>query len=747
MKKRTHGKIPMIPDEFAVDQENLLASIEGYLRKYRLLRSRVLKEVHEADDNAFDLEYPMDKRRIRALLSSLESMNEKQRKNAGDWIMLNIYSENYNTLQNTGHILTAASIWILDRLNEQGVSWDEVYPLLPTDREEISDFIWSDVFDTQYDRELIASVECVLADRNRDIEPLEGNGEGGFRLITSRLTAAGNGYASVPSRQKFDALLSLVSQSAKDEAVKQFETCFSEWTARFFEGASIVQDQYTIELRTLNSIQSEMNELGERIEHLLENMQTNESTSKKSKRQQSPTKSAYVNNKSVVPEMIVPPYPALSTEITSLSASPIPGAFSEKGEIGGKFRPITPLMAQIDVLNQNADDVSKKLESAINRRISYITTMSSHGYLSSEEEKELLKSEAEMKSADQISISDPYALCFALLYLVEIDSDLPWLYGASIGVMKTAVEHLPWGISGYEPIDITNLSDSSSSEIKNPVMPVWSERSYCKNDDEHKSKSLAHIVFELTSGLVPRDHHWYDLLLKELKKYGLCQDTEASLFYAMMILYSSRNKVAAKNFDDDYMRSLLGADDRQEESENETSEMSRAENDLLVSKIKELEAALYNTEKTVKDISKKYDELKAAYEAERRELADLREIIFNKENLDKDDRIGEDQFDDLKSPYFVKKKTVVFGGFEKWVKSLKPMVKGEIKFVAREAKIDASLVRNADVIWIQTNALPHRSFYSIANIARKLRKPIRYFTNASAVKCFKQMVENDMAQY
>ncbi len=94
-------------------------------------------------------------------------------------------------------------------------------------------------------------------------------------------------------------------------------------------------------------------------------------------------------------------------------------------------------------------------------------------------------------------------------------------------------------------------------------------------------------------------------------------------------------------------------------------------------------------------------------------------------------------------PYTVQKSTVVFGGHETWVKALKPLLKGDIKFIAREMKIDVSLVRYADVIWIQSNAIPHRSYYSIVNTARKLGKPIRYFTNASAAKSAEQIVEND----
>ena len=68
-------------------------------------------------------------------------------------------------------------------------------------------------------------------------------------------------------------------------------------------------------------------------------------------------------------------------------------------------------------------------------------------------------------------------------------------------------------------------------------------------------------------------------------------------------------------------------------------------------------------------------------------------------------------------------------------KSSEARLKGDIKFIAKRMKIDVSLVRYADVIWIQSNAIPHRSYYSIVNTARKLGKPIRYFTNASAAKC------------
>ena len=54
--------------------------------------------------------------------------------------------------------------------------------LLPTDEELIDDLFEIDIWDCQYEEDLIASVEYVLRYRNQDIAPLESNGGDGERL-------------------------------------------------------------------------------------------------------------------------------------------------------------------------------------------------------------------------------------------------------------------------------------------------------------------------------------------------------------------------------------------------------------------------------------------------------------------------------------------------------------------------------------------------------------------------------------
>jgi len=53
------------------------------------------------------------------------------------------------------------------------------------------------------------------------------------------------------------------------------------------------------------------------------------------------------------------------------------------------------------------------------------------------------------------------------------------------------------------------------------------------------------------------------------------------------------------------------------------------------------------------------------------------------------------------------------------------------------------MIRRADVVWIQTNALSHAFFYKIIDEVRKHNVPLRYFSYASATKCAEQLVKYD----
>ena len=94
-------------------------------------------------------------------------------------------------------------------------------------------------------------------------------------------------------------------------------------------------------------------------------------------------------------------------------------------------------------------------------------------------------------------------------------------------------------------------------------------------------------------------------------------------------------------------------------------------------------------------------------------------------------------------PYEVQKDIIVFGGHDTWLKTFRQLLKGKIKYVDKELNFDPTIVRYADAIWIQPNAISHAQYYKIVDAARKYKKPIRYFQYASAAKCAEQIVIDD----
>ena len=124
---------------------------------------------------------------------------------------------------------------------------------------------------------------------------------------------------------------------------------------------------------------------------------------------------------------------------------------------------------------------------------------------------------------------------------------------------------------------------------------------------------------------------------------------------------------------------------------------------------------------------------------EHRELADLRELIFNQEN---DEEEIADEKDDA-FPYDVQADTLIFGGHSTWLKTIRQLLKGNVRFIDKDLHFDVSIVRHAECIWIQPNALSHTQYYRIIDTARIFHKPVRYFAYASAVKCARQLADGE----
>ena len=164
--------------------------------------------------------------------------------------------------------------------------------------------------------------------------------------------------------------------------------------------------------------------------------------------------------------------------------------------------------------------------------------------------------------------------------------------------------------------------------------------------------------------------------------------------------------------------------------------------DALKAEIKRLRAALHASDKENRETKKSLASITAAAEREHRELADLREYVFNDEG--ETEAPEGDKIDENCWPYSVQKDTVVFGGHPSWARGIRGLLTGNIRFIDKDMiSFDAGIIRHADVLWIQPNAMSHTMYYRIVDTARTYGKPVRYFGYASWAKCADQVVEGE----
>ena len=742
MKKYKLDRIPMLENDTVLQPKDWQKRIQEEIHHIKQTHAKSTKKNNRYSSGILDMTTSMEKRRTVALLDSLKSVDVRYQKCADDWITLNLLSRSYASIEYDGHMLKAASIWILDKITEIYLPWKTLYPLLPHDDSLLDDFFDVDLWDCQYDEALIASVEYVLFYRNQDIAPIENIDGEAYRIFTSNLAAEGKDHANVPSRKNFESLIELIPQWKKDEAVKHFKECFEAWTERFFIAFSYIEDQYANCINGLNKVRRENNVLRDKIEKKTEQYAAErKQTQKKQKvsKAKQPTNVLLRNPASGFPKI-----PISSGAGFKNSEDPIEAFLN--GTIGGLESQVRPLFSRMEELDKRHDALAKEYEEIASKRSKIHYFFNNNGYLTQEMAEEYFPEELIDDLVKPLPIDDPYELCFALLYLIETGSDLPWLYGACVGMMSEVIDSLPWGLCEYDESDDIYWDDIPPISKKKPDFPNWYTRDYLmKDESRYEARNLAQIVYETTGCLMPRNLHRYDAELKFLGKYGIRQNKAISILYCMTALSNAKWKRAACNIDPEYMRMLSPDTYSEETNRTQVDESGDWEDQKakMEKQIQQLRSALHTAEKAAADARKQMEKQRLTAEAEHRELADLREIIFNNDDFDRVDDSTVEIADDKKYPYTIQKSTVVFGGHETWLKSLKPMLKGDIKFIAKEMKIDVSLVRYADVIWVQSNAIPHRSYYSIVNTARKLGKPIRYFTNASAVKCAEQIVEND----
>lgn len=618
------------------------------------------------------------------------------------------------------------------------------------------------------------------------------------------------------NREHFRALLALIPQDEIDDIVDQFKALLRDWVNRFYEGlAAIAKERITLDQQK-ERIAEEHNALVDELEVLIdafEDKRRSKTVKKEAKgkggRQGAgtPTVNPLLANPAkqnpLLANAMTGSLPGIEAFIKSLSLSsvsstgiagkPIKGTGAAPGmntgtrsvanrfgfspfddrltgdnELDAQMDQIEGLYRRIENLEDRFNELQDETNAVYKRERTYSFQMSVYGRISNvfQESHEGLPSSL----SEPMRLPDVYGLCFALLYLIEIGDDIPWLYGACYGFMMEVCESLPWGMKEYDELDdpIWEYDNDEASVPKTAAIPDLNERKYAyKDSDYYFPRSLAQILYEETGCILPRDVSIYYPEYDTFRQYGIKGKDAGFMMLMSAALSTARRSIHATNLDPEairfldhdpldplYMNEDAGGEtderieDDAEAALDEDPAQPKDEKDILIDQLKEelkkSRAALHSAEVESRNTRKELASTKSIYEREHRELADLREIVFNAQFADGSGEpeqpasVSEETY-----PYETAKRTTVFGGHDTFLKAIKPMLPN-VRFIdSSYMTFSPELVRNSDIVWVQTNCISHPMFWNVVKYAKQYGVQLRYFLYASAEKCADQVVEAD----
>ena len=338
-------------------------------------------------------------------------------------------------------------------------------------------------------------------------------------------------------------------------------------------------------------------------------------------------------------------------------------------------------------------------------------------------------------------IDDPYEICFAILYLLDQDDDYAWVYSFMTAVVCRAAAMLPWGLELYSEMDDGIWFQDNEWIEPKPFDPEWYETKYAgelyEDDDDPHDVSLAQLVYQYTGAVLPRDMNRFDGLKKELRAKGL-KPSQVSTLCAMMNVIG---EVSRQRFDFSKYADQDDWDDWDAEEEAVTEDLA-SENEKLKAELaklrKQAKEANYNLSRENRELKDQLEKMEAGAGELRQELADLREVVFNQQNGAEEEKAEESK---ISFPYHTSRRLVAFGGHDSWLREIKFKLP-DVRFMSDDIS-SPEIIKRADVVWIQTNCIGHKSYNIIIDLARKYSRKVRYFAYASATKCAEQVVEEE----
>lgn len=692
---------------------------EGYMlrvvKHYRKLARQREDDILER----FDLTDALFERRKRAVLNTMERVQKEY----GDetvqdwdpnytgkrWVALCISGDTFEELETEQHILRGAAIWILDQIANKRETRQKLMKLLPTEDWMLDPLYDSHFWHPKYSFDLVQSVVYVLLCRNTEHPNLKELDQELPFALTDEPTALGThrsgSKGTFANREHFEKLLELIPRKAIENAVQRLQGYYWPWVRTFYEALRPYARRLAEADQRITEAAKEHNRL---VDLMSDEARSIQKLMKQARRAPRSANAAPVRTQPLLKGI---PTPDELFRSSAFGRTPSAEALQTD-----------PLSVHFDRLESLADRIDEMVDK-YNARI--------HDYDAVLQEESRFLADFILTGGFSVELSNPYELCFALLYLIDAEDDLPWTYGPCIGLMYAVCDNLPWGLYEYKEEEDPIWEDFDSyayPAAKPSSIPDWNLRKYRRKD--YEPRSLAQLLYEYTGCLLPADMHQYDGLLKELQKYGVRTKDGSVLLTAMVAMANSQRRIPAFNLKD--WRDMTGENTSDSVEQGDTAEQLAQ----LSQQVKQLRTALHEAERKEREARKELEQVRETEGRERRELADLRELVFNQEQEENWEGKPERA---IELPYEVRRSTLIFGGHESWLKPMKELLSGSVRFIDRGYTFDTAILRSAEAIWIQPNAMSHPMYYRIIDQARRLKKPVRYFTNASAAICAQQV--------
>ena len=594
---------------------------------------------------------------------------------------------NYNQLDEDCDVSTAAALWILDKLRKHGKLRD-AYGILPDTSDDMDIFyLQLDFHHPCYDRDLIQSVIHILRKRY------------GQESVMNEENARGKSPGD-----RFLSLLALLPEADIQKACDTFREKQWELVARKVKGKACLQER-------LNQIERE-------VEVSLDGTR----------------------------------FPLARPGIPSLT-------YAEKGK--------PDVQAVVDAVGQKWENTLRQI-SELDLDFGRYLHMSW---------RQLLRELGSRDIADGppgSTLEDPFEICFALFHLLDHGDDAPWLVDSGTTLVNFARQMLPWyeDRDGWESEQWDAWYEGMSYNRNG-----WLEREAPPEDvdyyhETHNGRNLAQVIYGLCRGVVPVGLHPFEADREQLVREGMPEERAKKIadvagmlflqaFQAKQVNYPGwippedqeaekaaavpeHSEVPTKPRPGSWCGKML-ADQGMPEEEAALPEENRemaAELEAARKQLRNLRAVLMEERHAADAERARYERELKSLRMEHRELADLRSLVFNRDSEEREKLEKPEKA--YAYPYVTKKRTVVFGGHDSFLKVIRPMLP-EVRFVdAGSLAFSPDIIRNAEVVWIQNNCISHSQFWNIVRVCRQAGVQMRYFAYASAEKCAEQLVSEDM---